>query len=56
LGSPCADSSEKGHLEARRDLAAALIRRTDWDDSAIADLTGLSPEAILELRTTPTAH
>ncbi len=37
-------------------MAAALLERTALDDAAIADLTGLSAEAIRALRATPTEH
>jgi len=37
-------------------MALALLERSALDDAAIADLTGLSREAIRALRTTPTEH
>jgi hypothetical protein len=50
------EGHKEGLAQARREMAAALLERTALDDAAIADLTGLSDEAIRALRNTPTEH
>ncbi|WP_295386616.1 hypothetical protein [uncultured Thiodictyon sp.] len=50
------EGRQEGLVEACREMVAALLERTALDDAAIADLAGLSREAIRALRNTPTEH
>ena len=50
------EGRQEGREEAQRETALAMMRRTDLDDAAIADLTGLSLNVVRGLRETPTTH
>ncbi len=50
------EGHKEGLAQARREMAAALLQRTALDDAAVADLPGLSREAIRDLRNEQTEH
>ena len=50
------EGREEGREEGRREAAVAMIRRTQLNDDAIADLTGLTLEEVRTLRSAPTEH
>ncbi|HSO81997.1 Rpn family recombination-promoting nuclease/putative transposase [Thiocapsa sp.] len=47
---------QEGRQEGRRETALELIRKTDFDDATIADISKLPLEEIQALRNLPSAH
>ena len=50
------EGRQEGREEGRRETALELIRKTDFDDATIADISKLSLEEIQVLRDLPSAH